>query len=119
MTTEVLEIRAGFSHPPKLAEAIGNQNQLRPRPGQSSRKHSFGKRVRGVTVKGQGFIDNGSSTRFVTHVPQRDVMIETKVLKTKSTTLSPRFCTSTVTSSVFIVEKLINPIDKNKAALNG
>jgi hypothetical protein len=46
-------------------------------------------------VRGQSFIDNGLSTKFVTHVP-RDVMIETKVLKTKSTTLSPSFCTSTV-----------------------
>jgi hypothetical protein len=54
MTTEVPKIRQSgswFSHTRKTArgsEAIGNKNQLRPRPGQSSRKHSFGKRVRGV-----------------------------------------------------------------------
>ncbi len=30
----------------------------------------MGKRVRDVTVRGQSFIDNGLSTRFVTHVPQ-------------------------------------------------
>jgi hypothetical protein len=46
-------------------------NQLRTRPGQSSGKYSFGKRVRDVTVRGQSFIDNGLSTSFVTHVPQR------------------------------------------------
>ncbi len=62
---------AGDQSPAKVGSAIGNQNQLRSRPGQSSRKHSFGKRVRGVTVRGQSFIDNGLSTMFVTHVPQR------------------------------------------------
>ncbi len=40
-------------------------------PAATSRKNSFGKLVSGVTVRGQGFIDNGFSTRFVTHVPQR------------------------------------------------
>ncbi len=42
----------------KVVEVIGNQNQLSPRPGQSSRKYSFAKHVRGVTVRGQSFIDN-------------------------------------------------------------
>jgi hypothetical protein len=45
----------------------------------------------------------------ISQPPKRNVMIETKVLKTKSTTFL---------SSVFIV-KLTNPIDKNKSALNG
>jgi hypothetical protein len=58
MTTEVLDIRQLVQSPANVGKAIGNQNQLRPRPGQSSRKHSFGKRVRDVTVRGQSFIDN-------------------------------------------------------------
>ncbi len=40
MTTEVLDIRQLVQSPLKVGYDIGNQNQLRPRPGQSSRKHS-------------------------------------------------------------------------------
>ena len=52
MTTEVLDIRQLVQSPAKVGKAIGNQNQLRPRPGQSSWKYSFGKRVRDETVRG-------------------------------------------------------------------
>ena len=43
MTKEVLDIRQLVQSPAKVGEVIGNQNQIRPRPGQSSRKHSFWK----------------------------------------------------------------------------
>ncbi len=58
----------GGLSPAKVGWVIGNQIQLCPRPGQSSRNHSFGKRVRDVTVRGQSFIDNALSTRFVTFI---------------------------------------------------
>ncbi len=70
---------------PKVGEVIGNQNQVRSRPGQSSRKYSLGKRVRVVTVRNKVSSTTDCQQGLLPTYP-RDVMFETKVLKTESTT---------------------------------
>jgi hypothetical protein len=42
-TCDLIELQGMPVVDAKVGQAIGNQNQLRPRPGQSSRKHSFWK----------------------------------------------------------------------------
>ena len=70
---------------PKGGEAIGNQNVIRPRPGQSRRRHleNMGRRD-----KRQGFVDKVCQQGLSPTYP-RGVMIETSVWRQSLPRLSP------------------------------
>ena len=53
MTTEVLEIRSGFSHPPKLAKPSATKISEGQDLDSPVGSIPFGKRVRGVTLRGK------------------------------------------------------------------
>jgi hypothetical protein len=56
MTTEVLDIRPGISHPSKLAKSSETKISYGQDPDSPVGSIPFGKRVRDVTARGQCFI---------------------------------------------------------------